>query len=310
MYQELLQRRGISLDRLHTLVALADAGSLVRASGGDAVRQSQFSRQLRELEGTLGCKLTVRKGRTLSLTDAGQELAGIVREQFNALAGFATRCGKGRLVVRIGAGESLLNWLIIPRCFRLEPRMGQTYRLLNLRTKDVIEGLLEHQLDFGVIRVRGELPEPLKSVVLGKIEYSLFAPQSQLSDARKWTLTRLHELSLAALQGDPRLAALAAAGARQRGWKPPTVAFECTSLPQVHELVQQGLAAGFLPSIVESTFDSASVTNLPLPALKRLAEPHHLVWHPRAIERNSSLERIRERLGERLRLGGIGGDTV
>ncbi|MBI4661435.1 MAG: hypothetical protein HY735_21645 [Verrucomicrobia bacterium] len=48
MHEELFSRSGLSLERLKTRCEIADRGGISKAAEGDPVKQSQFSRQLRE----------------------------------------------------------------------------------------------------------------------------------------------------------------------------------------------------------------------------------------------------------------------
>ena len=50
MFARLFTDSGLSLDRLRALVEVGAAGSIARAAEGDPIRQSQFSRQIKELE--------------------------------------------------------------------------------------------------------------------------------------------------------------------------------------------------------------------------------------------------------------------
>ena len=50
MFEELFGKRGLSLDRLQTLCEIADKGSIGEATKGNTNRQTQFSRQVGELE--------------------------------------------------------------------------------------------------------------------------------------------------------------------------------------------------------------------------------------------------------------------
>jgi DNA-binding transcriptional LysR family regulator len=50
MWRTIIQRSGLSLERLRVLVEVEEAGSLIRAAGGNDTRAGQYSRQLRELE--------------------------------------------------------------------------------------------------------------------------------------------------------------------------------------------------------------------------------------------------------------------
>ena len=58
MFETLFSERGLSLDRLKVLIEVRDAGSIAQAAPADPVRQSQYSRQLRELSEFFGCDET------------------------------------------------------------------------------------------------------------------------------------------------------------------------------------------------------------------------------------------------------------
>ena len=46
MFEHLFSERGLSLDRLKTLIEVARAGSIAGAARGDSARQSLYSRQI------------------------------------------------------------------------------------------------------------------------------------------------------------------------------------------------------------------------------------------------------------------------
>src|SRR5438067_271960 len=107
MFESLFARRGLSLDRLRVLCEVAEAGSIARAAGNDPVRQSQFSRQLKELEDFFEIQLTRRHGKGLVLTEMGKELVQIARESIRSLQDFKLRAGKKPLNISLGGGDSL-----------------------------------------------------------------------------------------------------------------------------------------------------------------------------------------------------------
>jgi DNA-binding transcriptional LysR family regulator len=77
MYDSIFISRGLSLGRLKVLLEVDEAGSISGAAEGNPVRQSQYSRQLKELESFFGCELTMKDGRYLRLTERGKKLAMI-----------------------------------------------------------------------------------------------------------------------------------------------------------------------------------------------------------------------------------------
>jgi len=63
MFGKLFAESGLSLDRLRALLAVGAAGSIVKATDGDPVRQSQYSRQIKELEDFFRTRLIERQGK-------------------------------------------------------------------------------------------------------------------------------------------------------------------------------------------------------------------------------------------------------
>ena len=87
-FERLFTVSGLSLDRLRTFLRVAEAGNLAKAALGDVTKQSQFSRQIKELEAFFGVALTRRVGRRIEITQEGNQLALIIRRQFRELDDF------------------------------------------------------------------------------------------------------------------------------------------------------------------------------------------------------------------------------
>ena len=68
-FERLFDVSGLSLDRLRTFLRVVEAGNLSKAASGDTTRQSQFSRQIKEMESFFGVALTRRVGRRIEITD-------------------------------------------------------------------------------------------------------------------------------------------------------------------------------------------------------------------------------------------------
>ncbi|WP_161958678.1 LysR family transcriptional regulator [Ferruginivarius sediminum] len=98
----------LELRHYHSILALADTGSLTAAAERLGTTQSALSHRLREAERRLGLSLYTKVGRRLRITPAGECLLAAAREVLPALAraeGDALAVGGGvRHVVRIGSG--------------------------------------------------------------------------------------------------------------------------------------------------------------------------------------------------------------
>src|SRR5213594_1602000 len=115
MFPRLLQEGGLSLDRLQSFCLVAQAGGVTKAAKGDPAKQSLFSRQIKELEEFFGTELIRRKGRGIVLTEAGTRLETIARESFTALTDFKRDCNGRPVEIAIGTGETVIQWLLMPR---------------------------------------------------------------------------------------------------------------------------------------------------------------------------------------------------
>src|SRR6059036_1387384 len=131
MFENLFANSGLSLERLKTFREIVAAGGITAAAGDDSNRQSQYSRQLKELEKYFGVEL-LRRGRgPAELTDAGQRLYEIIGHTLSALEEFRLTCAGQPLELVIGAGESLIQWLLLPRLSGLaaaHPRLAVTFK--------------------------------------------------------------------------------------------------------------------------------------------------------------------------------------
>jgi len=92
MFGRLFAESGLSLDRLRALVEVGSAGSIAQAAAGDPVRQSQYSRQIKELEDFFQTRLLERQGKGMRFTASGRELARISRFFLLGLSNFQRGC--------------------------------------------------------------------------------------------------------------------------------------------------------------------------------------------------------------------------
>jgi DNA-binding transcriptional LysR family regulator len=284
MFEEIFAKRGLSLDRLHTLIKLSEEGSLIRAAKSDIGKQSRLSHQLRELSEYFGVQLTERAGKSIKLTAAGESLVQIAREQFLALQSFRNQATKTIPTLRIAAGDSLTQWLLVPAIGRMRrPGNPIRFKLNNLRTKDIIEQLKERRVDFGLLRADA-LEEPLDHIPICEQRYAIFVPQRLVSSRG---LLKVKDALLncphAAIGGDGQLMArLKDLAMRQGGVFVPELV--CDSIGQCVAAVETGVFAAVLPVqawTASKEKDYVVVEDDSLDALKRQIV---LAWHPRTTD--------------------------
>ena len=302
MFEKLFARGGLSMDRLRVLCEVAEAGSIARAAGRDPVRQSQFSRQLKELEDFFEIELTRRQGKGLVLTDAGKELVQIARESIGRLHDFQLEAGARPLCYSIGGGDSLVQWLVLPRLAGLQSALPNiSLRLQNLRTAEVISRLQELSLDFGLVR-RDAISEPLAAFPLGRMKYALYCPRALARGKEPPSLRQLlHGIPLAMQSGDGAFVQ------QFRDWAAKSrlnvsIQLECESFPQACRALVSGCFATILPTMARCDLPDAAFLEFDLPFLNKKPRQMCLAWNPRTLRLRSAATRIADVLKAALRL--------
>ena len=123
-FDRLFTLTGLSLDRLRTFLRVVEAGNLAKAAKGDVTKQSQFSRQIKELEAFFSVALTRRVGRRIEITPEGLRLAVLVRRHFSDIDDFREAMNDRPVCVRIGTQGSLIDWLLVPRLAACRDALG------------------------------------------------------------------------------------------------------------------------------------------------------------------------------------------
>jgi DNA-binding transcriptional LysR family regulator len=297
MSLKLPNRRGLSFDRLRALLELAEAGSLARAAEGDPVRQSQYSRQINELEDYFGVELTTRQGNRLTLTEAGQRLVLIARETFIGINEFASTAKDLPATIQLGGGSSLLQWVVLPPLARVQRQLPQAqFHLLSLRTKDIIEGLSELSLDVALVR-ESAVGSPLKSQRLFKQTYSLFVPRALLPKAKALDYRQLLEsLPLAVQTSGGQFDRTVEETIRKESLR-CRIALTCSSHTDACHAVLSGGYASILPSFASADLVRERFVEVPLPLLKSYERIVCLAWNPRLLRLRPALEKVVKLLG-------------
>ena len=289
-YKALFDRGGLSLDRLRNFVLIADAGGLSRAAERDPTRMSLFSKQVKELETFFGTALTRRQGRTISFTEAGNQLAQLVRGYLGGLEDFQQTCQGVPQTLSIASGNSLLEWLLLPKIATLRQALPNTrFELQTGRTQELVQRLTDMSVDLALVREDAVL-RPLKSKRLRQLTYSLFIPQRLAGPFRSGKLeATLAGLPVATSVGGQFREYLEAAASKARC--PIRIELSCSSFTQAARAVKSGAYGAVLPSLSAMEFTHSEVVEVPLPFLKSYARPVCLAWNPRLTTVRPVVER-------------------
>ena len=305
MFEKLFAQSGLSLERLKTFREIVAAGGITAAAGIDSNRQSQFSRQLKELERYFGVELLKRGRGPIKLTEAGQQLYEIVGHTLRTLEEFHATCAGQPVELVVGAGESLIQWLLLPRLSGLAAaRSHLAITFQNLKTDEILHRLLDGGVDFGVVS-RCEPHRALASASLGKIEFRLFAPAALLPANRRGKLKSdiLSHLPLAMLEGSPGIRQAIEQEAQRIGIK-LDVRLRFSSYPQLAQAVQHLGVAAVMPKLAGASFEDTDVRAVPLPFLGDLSRQVALVWNRKMAEVRPAIAKYSRLLPAMFRMDG------
>ena len=288
---------GISINRLLSFLQVANHSSLARAAPGDPIRRSQLSRQVGELERHFGKALIERSGRGIVVTPAGELLAGVVRELEKGFDAVRAEDGEAPVLYTLGAGDSLLQWWVVPRIAEVTNDVPRAVAsLVSLSSADVETQLHDARLDFGIVRGK-TAPKGLESRPLRVLEYALYVPRKLRSKVPTGNIAELLcTVPLALQQSEPALNEELVALAAKHGTL--HVALKCETFPQAYSAVCSERYAALLPTIADIHLPHRKVAEVKLPGLGRVTAKLHLAWHARTTRRGGSLRRVANALEE------------
>lgn len=294
MFENLFARRGFSVDRMRALIDVAQAGGISKAVRGDPVRQSQYSRQIKELEEFFGVRLTRKKGKALALSTAGMELVKIAQEYFSALEEFKASCKNLPSRYAIGAGDSIHHWIISPILARagLEKKPWM-FALKNLRNSEVAEMLLGMDIDFGILRRNLVGGGALKFGPARRVRYAAYAPRALVKKGAQndfaWCLENIPcaTLSFETTFTKTLADACAAGGCELK------IALETQSFPYAAEMLKSKSFMAILPEMGEKFLPGGLVKIQP-PFFRALEREIVLAWNPRLVSVRPSAKAVIE----------------
>ncbi len=294
MFARLFAESGLSLDRLRALVEVGAAGSMVRAAEGDPARQSQYSRQIKELEDFFQTGLVERHGKGIRLTASGRELARISRFFLLGLSNFQRGSLAEGQTYRIGASPTFITSFLLP--VLAEPRgveSGIRFAVEAVVGDEVERRLHDLTLDFGVV-TRPAVSRPLQLKELGVWRLKFWVPKTLCKTARQ------AERAFA----DKRLPIVWPAGELSQSELDILADYEpaltCASFLEARVALEHKSLAAFLPDFVALGTSGDRCLNLKMPAVDSCRFHYRLAWNPRLLRLNPHARRRRDALAESL----------
>jgi DNA-binding transcriptional LysR family regulator len=288
MFTKLFAESGLSLDRLRSLLEIGAAGSIVKAAAGDPVRQSQYSRQIKELEDFFRIKLIERHGKGTRLTSNGRELARISRFFMLGLSNFQRGCLAEEQTFRIGASSTFIRQFLLPAVSNPNVLQGGARYLTEAASDDEIERRLHDlTLDFGVI-TRKEISRPLQQTALNEWHLKLWVPRALHKD-EKSVRTAIKERRLPLIWAQKELDASYLEFLN--GHEP---SLTCDTFLEARAAMEQNAVAAVLPDFLAPVGNAKAFFPMRVPALQSSVFKFRLAWNPRLLRLNPHAIRQRD----------------
>lgn len=235
----------MDLRQLHSLVGIAETGSLTRAATKVWLSQSALSRQMQELEEELGVQLLERQARGVQLTEAGHyvlERSRVLLKEAEALrAGAAAMGNDPSGPLTIGAPPSLRHLLVASFAVPFAQRYPRVRLQLREGTsRDMRDALSHGALDLAVVSSVEPLESFRQTRVLRESLWLVGPPQARLSVRRPVPTQRLKDLPLILTPYPNSLRQLVdTALAKHRVQRDPVL--EADTVSMMLDLVRRGL---------------------------------------------------------------------
>ncbi|MGJ5813999.1 LysR substrate-binding domain-containing protein [Paludibaculum fermentans] len=188
----------MELKQLASFVAVADRLSFVRAAEALHLSQPALSAQIHQLEQDLGVRLLERNRRVVKLTDAGAVFLLEARDLLARAQAAGDRARKaaqgeiGRLRIAFVFSAALEVVPQIVADFRNQ-HPGVRLDLVNLRTVNQVQGLLDGSLDIGFLRLPTTHPQLNITIIHSEPFAAILPPGHRLAAEAHFALEMLRD---------------------------------------------------------------------------------------------------------------------
>jgi len=256
MVNEFLAIAPFDIYELHLFHLVVKHRSFTRAAGAAGITQSAITRQMQNLEHSLGIDLLNRTTRSVEVTEAGiflfRESARLLGSVDATLQQLREQFGGARKQVRLGVSRSISHSYLpgfLHANLQREPLVN--CRLSCRASGEILNALEANELDVGIINRPPRVPRTLRVTHSFADRFCVVAP-GELVETRKVPTTRREWIKWADAQNWLLLDETATTGrelrkwCRQMGWKlAPGTEFDSFDL--ILHLVALGLGVSLVP---------------------------------------------------------------
>lgn len=258
----------MELKQLEYFITLCQELHFTRAAEKLGIAQPSLSQQIRLLEHEVGTPLFDRIGKKTMLTEAGKTLLhysyNVFHELSQARAAISELQGLKRGTLKIGALLTVVNYLLPPTVVgfhRSYPNVELS--VLGLRTRDIYNGLLQNELDLGIVFLPIE-HEDLEVIPLYNENLALAAPVDHpIAQEPFVTLDILKDTSSILLPDTYFLRQLINEQCRSLSFSPQPV-MEMTTMESIINMVGKGVGVTILPRAYLDYIDNPQLRTIPI----------------------------------------------
>lgn len=195
--------------------------------------------------------------------------------------------------VVIGAGETLIQWLLFPVCESIRKQNANvTFAFKNLDSERLVDSLQKGEVDVALLR-KEEVPPSLTRSGEWRYTHAAFVPTALSRNTTELKLAELASLPWALLEGQGHFRQFLENRARTHGIK-LNVSLECSSYTQVAMAIQTKRYAGFLPEFAKSAAFAAhsSLVQRPTEKSLRYGRTLTLAWREATMRSRPIVEQL------------------
>lgn len=241
----------MNLNHWRHFLTVAEERSLTRAADRLGVPQPVLSREMRDLEASLGNTLFVRHARGMSLTPSGEVFRGRAEAILHDIARLPAEVAGGHQLeagaLSLGMPPSMAGTLTGP----LIAQFRQQYPRVQLHLREatsigIRNGLLSRELDLGVLSTPLIEPQLALQALIEEPMVLVGPPDCDLDPTRPATTTEVGALPLI-LPRRPNSTRIILEHAMESIGLAPNIVIEIDTAP-IGDLIRRGLGYSVLPS--------------------------------------------------------------